>query len=581
MYDTDNDGLLSDAELDQFHREAFSTPVMDRDFAAWKKVVTRNNPTGEMVVKDNKFTIPGFLAIFDVFISQNRLDVVWQALRKFGYDDDLRLDIPESIIGPPPHDKTDGNWRLTRAARSFLSDLFYQFDLDRDGKLSADDLLAIFSILPEPSLPPWHPVRVPEVFKGCHGMPKIPSAGSRPDSPGGSPSESVALAMSQSLSASGITILSSDSVPTVSMGNAKNLTAPLSFLEWMGFWHTMSSISPDVARVELYRLGHIEKLGKRESKRRGRRKGSVAPTEATPDSALPSREIRVLVLGSPTTGKTDMVNALCGLEGVQSSVFLTVNDPQTKTYPETTSAHIKMKRNSSSAKHFKDLSGKEFVLHLVFTEFLRMDPEGNAEHKRELCQFLGDEANRQCDLVMLVFDTADEPSLSFVNRIEESVLGDDLPRVFVGIDTETEESNNDDDSVQLTTVMDMAIIHCRELDLEKPMETSKETLAAAAEAGVRERTRTLDHLARCARLAEPGVEPLRSLPHEEQKRRDAARRRKLMWFGGLVGVGVVVAASVSLLLGATGSHKGERKDRLRWITKILFGAGGELRTATS
>ena len=35
MYDADNDGLLSDAELDQFHREAFSTPVMDRDFAAW------------------------------------------------------------------------------------------------------------------------------------------------------------------------------------------------------------------------------------------------------------------------------------------------------------------------------------------------------------------------------------------------------------------------------------------------------------------------------------------------------------------------------------------------------------------
>ena len=222
MFDADKDGLLSDAELDQFHREAFQTPVVDRDFAAWKKVVTRNNPTDEVVVKDSKFTIPGFLAIFDVFISQNRLDVVWQALRQFGYDDDLRLHIPDSVTAPPQHDKLDEkNWRLTPAARTFLSDLFHHFDSDHDGKLSSDDLLTIFSILPEPSLPPWHHARAPEVFKHCSGMPKIPVGGSsRPDSPGGSGGngESVALAMSQSLSASGITILSSDSVPTVNMG---------------------------------------------------------------------------------------------------------------------------------------------------------------------------------------------------------------------------------------------------------------------------------------------------------------------------------------------------------------------------
>lgn len=47
-----------------------------------------NNPTDEAVVRDGKFTVSvtGFLAIFDVFISQNRLDVPWRVLRKFGYD---------------------------------------------------------------------------------------------------------------------------------------------------------------------------------------------------------------------------------------------------------------------------------------------------------------------------------------------------------------------------------------------------------------------------------------------------------------------------------------------------------------
>lgn len=35
-----------------------------------------NNPTDEAVVRDGKFTVSvtGFLAIFDVFISQNLLD---------------------------------------------------------------------------------------------------------------------------------------------------------------------------------------------------------------------------------------------------------------------------------------------------------------------------------------------------------------------------------------------------------------------------------------------------------------------------------------------------------------------------
>lgn len=576
MYDADNDGLLSDAELDQFHREAFSSPVMDRDFAAWKKVVTRNNPTGEVVVRDNKFTIPGFLAIFDVFISQNRLDVVWQALRKFGYDDDLRLDIPESMTGLPAHDKTDDNWRLTKEARAFLLDMFNQFDTDHDGKLSGEDLLEIFSILPEPSLPPWHPLRAHDVFKGCQGMPKIPSYGSTPDSPSGGTEESVPLAMSQSLSASGITILSSDSVPTVNMGNAQKMTVPLTYLEWMGYWHTMSSISPSIARAELYQLGHVEKLNKKESKRRGRRKGAGTPIDRTPDSALHSREIRVLVLGSPSSGRTDLVNALCGLESVESSAYLKANDQSTTTYPETTSAHVKVRRNVSISKHTKIENGDELVLHLIFTEFLRMDPEGNATHKRELSHFLGDEGNRNCDLVMLVFDTADDSSLSYVKRIEDSMLADDLPRTYAGIQAVAEDSKDDDDSVQPRTVMDTATIHCRELDIEPPLRTSSEALLQSPS----ERRHTLDHLARCARLNEPGLDELKSKPHEEQKRRDAARRRKILWFGGLVSVGVVVAAGVGLLLGASGSGKGERKDRLGWFTKLLFGAGGEVRTAT-
>jgi hypothetical protein len=58
MYDRDHDGLLSDAELYRFQRETYHVAVFDRDLAAWKKVVTRNNPTDEAVIQDGIFTIP-------------------------------------------------------------------------------------------------------------------------------------------------------------------------------------------------------------------------------------------------------------------------------------------------------------------------------------------------------------------------------------------------------------------------------------------------------------------------------------------------------------------------------------------
>jgi hypothetical protein len=84
LYDRDNDGLLSNAEIDAdaFQNQTFHVPLVERDLAApgWKKVVSRKKITPRMrlslIVRDGKFTVSvtGFLAIFDVFISQNLLD---------------------------------------------------------------------------------------------------------------------------------------------------------------------------------------------------------------------------------------------------------------------------------------------------------------------------------------------------------------------------------------------------------------------------------------------------------------------------------------------------------------------------
>jgi hypothetical protein len=41
----------------------------------------------------NKFTFEGFLAIIFVYISHHQISVPWQLLRKFGYDNELTLQV--------------------------------------------------------------------------------------------------------------------------------------------------------------------------------------------------------------------------------------------------------------------------------------------------------------------------------------------------------------------------------------------------------------------------------------------------------------------------------------------------------
>ena len=593
MYDRDHDGLLSHSELDRFQHETFHVPVYERDLTGWKKVVSRNNPNEE-VVREGKFTVAGFLAIFDVFISQNRLDVPWQALRKFGYDDNLVLrvparirrgeDIEESGQDQPMNQSVDQIWSLTPSARRYLTDLFHQFDSDHDGVLSREDLNNIFSIVSDPALPLWHPLRSHEEFESCFSIPIMPS--SPESSTASSTSESSPLNMSQSLSASGLTIVSGESFPSVDIsavsGSYTNVNSKtLSYLEWMGLWHAISAISPPLARAELFRLGHVEETKRNNRSRRGKKKTAVVPSS---DALLPSREFRALLLGSPGSGKTSLLNALGG----------SIREPlaTTKTRsPRTSSTFVKLKRKYGQGKK-TDRPDEVFVAHLIITEV----PEASAENQAQRGKLLSEILNGGCDLVILAFDSTNSASLAYAKHLESSLLTEDMARVFVGTKSDqcgpTEDKDvEDDDEWQPTTVIDEACMHCRELDLEPPLVTSAtdSMLSADGDLGEFHRQKAKEYLVRCV-LIEPGIERLRSKPHEERKRLEAAKRRnrKIMWFG--VGVGVAVAVVGYLITGATcaRSSKAEGRGRtksLNWFRSLfLLGAsssGDSTATATA
>jgi GTPase SAR1 family protein len=568
MYDRDYDGLLSHSELDRFQHETFHVPVYERDLTGWKKVVSRNSPHEE-VVREGKFTVAGFLAIFDVFISQNRLDVPWKALRKFGYDDSLNLHVPESILFARPDDGVmNRSWKLSSNARSFLTDLFHQFDTDHDGVLSLEDINAIFSIIPNPSLPLWHPLRSAGLFQGCFSLPKMLS------SPASSSQETSGddLTMSQSLSTSGITIVSGESFPTVDMSSTGHsmdsnvVSKPLSFLDWMGLWHAVSAVSPAVTRAELFRLGHIEVQKRKGKRRRSKKKIAAMPSGRTPDSLLSSREARVLLLGSPGSGKTALINALCCIDDPLSTIK--------RRSPETSSTHVRLKKKITTATK-GDLEDS-MVVHLVITDVPEAEAENRTQRKKHLSQIL---SGGNCDLVMLAFDSTNSASLAYAKHLEETLLTDDISRVYIGTKSDqcapkSDESHLGEEGAKVTqpeTVIDEAAAHCKELDLEPPLVTSatSQMLSADGDLGQLNRRVTLERLARSC-LYEIGVERLRAKPHEESKRREAARRRnrKMIWFG--VGVGVA-AAVVGFWTGATSRSKdsNQRNGRLEWF-KNLF-----------
>jgi len=432
-----------------------------------------------------------------------------------------------------------------------------------------DDMNAIFSIIPEPSLPPWHPICSRELFGECFSLPKMPCM--IPPK-----SESTGSTLShfgtQSLSASGITIISNESFPSVdisSIDRAALLSTPLTFLDWMGLWHTISVISPGTTRAELFRLGHIED---NKTSRRGRgRKKSVTPIrDSTPDSLLPSRELRIVLLGSPSSGKTSLINYLCGGRN---------KDPLKRTkIPETSSTFVRMRRKKTKSK--KGEVYETVAVHLIITEVPEVEAENRMQQHKFLSEILSDSG---CELVALAFDSTNSASLAYAKHLENSLLTEDISRVYVATKIDQcgptqDRDDEDDDDWQTTTVIDEATIHCRELDLEPPLTTSASENMTSSSGDLDEykRSQALGHLARCC-LKEPGFERLRAKPHEERKRREASKRRnrKMIWFG--VGVGVAVAVVGYLWTGGASGSKGSaggtrRAGRLGWFRSFFVRA---------
>lgn len=536
MFDLDRDGLLSDDELMAFQSKIWGETLVERDVEEWKNALSRHDSLihrreetsvgsghSEEVIVNDKITLSGFLTIIDIFISQNRLEVPWTALWALGYDDELNLYIPESILSPGRNELDASNidpsaWRLNASEVDFLSSLFYQFQSDSEGMLSAGDLHSIFSVFSTP-LPPWG-ARSKQLLDGCFSLPRIDEEVTPPSSlvAGVTFDDEIEEHISAdpsptslSVSAGGVTI-SSSPLPSIDVSKTTELDftvpanmKPLTYLSWMNHWHTLCTISPSKFRAELYCLGHVGDMLVYPKTL------YAAPTPSpsiSPGGGTPTIFIRALVLGSNDHAKRSIINNLHGIHQDCSALNLT--------HPETSCsvARVMLPTNRNKSVHDE----RETAVHLIVTEIPSASEEKSLKNKfSALLDRQNAAGERVYDVSVLVFDTGDENSWEYAKGIESTVLNDNMPRIFVG--TRRTQS----DSISVCEHQN----HCRIMDLEEPITLSlDETIETSS---------LLLHLVRCTQ-----DESFRSIPHGERNRRLAAFKKKCMWFTSVVSVGLVV-----------------------------------------
>lgn len=147
LCDHDMDDALNDEELNEFQVRCFNAPLQPAEIVEVKRIVQEKLGEG---VNDLGLTLTGFLYLHALFIEKGRLETTWTVLRKFGYDDEIKLRDPYLSI--PFKKAPDQNMELTSEAMEFLKGVFSTYDGDKDGVLQYSELVDLFSTAPES---PW------------------------------------------------------------------------------------------------------------------------------------------------------------------------------------------------------------------------------------------------------------------------------------------------------------------------------------------------------------------------------------------------------------------------------------------
>ncbi|KIM28732.1 hypothetical protein M408DRAFT_329191 [Serendipita vermifera MAFF 305830] len=195
LCDVDKNGILDAAELNEFQRKCFDSPLQTQELEGIQDMVRQHGEGGVAVIefepleKTRSFpssasssfsslssrastsesgtnhstrrnapsvspgqaqvsglTELGFLYLHTIFIQRGRLETTWTVLRKFGYAEDLRL--TEDFLAPKFDVPHGCSVELSQKGYEFLTGLFVGFDKDKDGALNTTELSNLFETSP-------------------------------------------------------------------------------------------------------------------------------------------------------------------------------------------------------------------------------------------------------------------------------------------------------------------------------------------------------------------------------------------------------------------------------------------------
>uniref|UniRef100_A0A7N0ZXL9 Mitochondrial Rho GTPase n=1 Tax=Kalanchoe fedtschenkoi TaxID=63787 RepID=A0A7N0ZXL9_KALFE len=147
LCDIDGDGALNDSELNEFQAKCFDAPLKPDELVAIKEVVQDKLPEG---INERGLTQLGFMFLQSIFIERGRLETTWAVLRKFGYDNEIKL--RDDLIPVPKRRTIDQNVELTDEVVEFLKGIFRVLDQNVDGSIGEEQIAQLFSTAPDN---PW------------------------------------------------------------------------------------------------------------------------------------------------------------------------------------------------------------------------------------------------------------------------------------------------------------------------------------------------------------------------------------------------------------------------------------------
>ena len=146
LVDKNQDGYLSDAELQTFQQRCFGKSLSIEDLSHIKESISRYLPDS---VGDQGIDQKGFVLLNKLFAEKGRHETIWIILRAYYYSDSLSL--KDSFLNPKFEVPANSSAELSPSGYQFLLDLFLLFDKDNDGGLNGSELAALFA--PTPGLP--------------------------------------------------------------------------------------------------------------------------------------------------------------------------------------------------------------------------------------------------------------------------------------------------------------------------------------------------------------------------------------------------------------------------------------------